>query len=321
MMRRTLCPAALAAALLAAAPAAANDSTAVLGAGGLELVHTDAVAMESEHLAISRSEVVVRYRFRNLAGRPIRSVVAFPLPEIDLSQLAETPITQPNPDPDDFVGFRVAVDGRPVAAKVEMRAWRHGVDVTDLLAALGLPVSRFHPELYPRLLAQPAHVRRALRAPEIAAWEDHDNVYPLWTMRAAFHWEQEFPADRPLAVEHRYRPVVGESSFGQYLLADTDEARQWRADFCVDERARAALAARLALARPDDPYRPMRTIAYVLTTARNWAGPIGLFHLALDKGPADSVMVTCAAGLAGPGPVWEVRDFVPARELTVAIVD
>ncbi|MCC7272735.1 MAG: DUF4424 family protein, partial [Alphaproteobacteria bacterium] len=144
---------------------------------------------------------------------------------------------------------------------------------------------------------------------------------PLWTMRAAYHWEQEFPAGRALEVEHRYKPVVGESAFGRYLLADTEDGRKWRADFCVDGPRAAALAARLALAPPDNPYRPMRTIEYVLTTARNWRGPIGSFTLTLDPGSPEAILVGCAAGLPGGPRRFAARDFVPARELVLAIVD
>lgn len=103
-------------------------------------------------------------------------------------------------------------------------------------------------------------------------------------MRAAYHWRQAFPPGQPVEVEHRYRPVVGESWFGQYLLADSEEGRKWRADHCVDDRAVALLRAKLALATAMEPYRRMRTVEYVLTTARNWQGPIGRFRLTVDAG-------------------------------------
>ncbi|BBK30765.1 uncharacterized protein DUF4424 [Stella humosa] len=300
--------------MLAALPAAANDSTAVLAAGGLVLTRAETIAMEREDLHISPAEIRVRYRFRNTGPAPVETLVAFPLPEIDLSQMAETPITAPGADPDDFVDFRVAVDGRPVVAALEMRAWRDGVEVTETLRRHGLPVSRFHPDLYPRLRAMAPPGRAELTAAGIAAWEGSENVYPLWTMRAAYHWRQAFPPGQPVEVEHRYRPVVGESWFGQYLLADSEEGRKWRADHCVDDRAVALLRAKLALATAMEPYRRMRTVEYVLTTARNWQGPIGRFRLTVDAGSPDAVMATCLPGL-------EATDYVPDRELSVAIVE
>lgn len=299
---------------LLATPAAANDSTAVLAAGGLVLTRSEAIRMEREDLQVTPGEITVRYRFRNTAQTDIRTVVAFPLPEIDLSQMAETPIEPGGADPNDFVDFRVTVDGQPVRTAVEMRAWRDGREVTDLLARHGLPVSRFHPDLYPRLRAMPADGRAALTAAGLVAWEMGENVYPLWTMRAAYHWQQVFPAGRELAVEHRYRPVVGQGWFGQYLLADTDEGRDWRALHCVDAGALARLGDKMALTTAMDPYRPMRTIAYVLTTAANWQGPIGHFRLRVASDRPDSVVVGCLLEV-------DATDFRPDRELSVAIID
>ncbi|WP_374446692.1 DUF4424 family protein [Stella sp.] len=310
-MRRA---AALLVAAVLAGPAAANDSTAVLAAGGLVLTRSETIRMEGEDLHVRPEGITVRYRFRNTGPADIRTRVAFPLPEIDLAQMAETPIAPGAADPDDFVAFRVAVDGVPVAARLEMRAWRRGREVTDLLAAHGLPVSRFHPDLYPRLRAMPEAGRQALTAAGLAAWEMGENVYPLWTMRAAYHWEQVFPAGRPLAVEHRYRPVVGQGWFGQYLLADTEEGRAWRQDHCVGPGDLARLRAKMALTTAMDPYRPMRSIAYVLTTAANWQGPIGRFRLRVESDRPDSVVLGCMLDI-------EAADFRPERELAVALVD
>ncbi|MGE0725135.1 MAG: DUF4424 family protein [Alphaproteobacteria bacterium] len=309
---------------LLAAPAVANDTTAVLGAGGLVPTVAATVRIEDEELSVAPSEIVVRYRFRNTAAEPLSTIVAFPLPEIDLATLAETPINPGGHDPDDFVDFRVTVDGAPVRPAIEMRAWRHGSEVTEVLRRHGIPVSRFHPDQYPRLRAQPPAARVALRAAEIASWEDHDNVYPLWIMRAQYHWRQTFPAGRPLAVEHRYRPVVGDSAIGTYLLNESDEAQAWRARFCVDAATRETLRRMVAAAPADNPYRRLRTIAYVLTTARNWQGPIGRFRLTLDRERPEAILVTCFPGLAPDGPTGhsvERRDFLPDAELEVAIID
>ena len=310
--------------VLAASPAEANDTTAVLAAGGLVPTRAASVAIESETLYVSPKEVRVRYRFRNAASFPLTTIVAFPLPEIDLSQLAETPITPGGPGADDFVDFRLTVGRKAVRPALEMRAWRHGQEVTGILRGHGVPVSRFHPDFYPRLKAVPPVARAALQAAEIAAWEDHDNVYPLWTMRAAYHWPQVFPGRRSLDVEHRYRPVVGEGAIGHYLLNDSDEAKAWRARFCVDAATLAALRRKVAAAPADSPYRRMRTVGYILRTARNWQGPIGTFRMVLDRERPESILVTCFRGLSAEGPTRLAstrRHYLPDRDLEFAIID
>ena len=59
--------------------ALANDSTASLDAGGLNLTFNPDIRMESEDLYLSRDEVRVVYRFRNESDH-VATLVAFPLP-------------------------------------------------------------------------------------------------------------------------------------------------------------------------------------------------------------------------------------------------
>ncbi len=66
--------------------AAANDSTGFQGTGGIELTSTDAIEMVSEDLRIGLDEIRVAYVFRNVSAQPVETMVAFPLPELDLSR-------------------------------------------------------------------------------------------------------------------------------------------------------------------------------------------------------------------------------------------
>ena len=65
------------------ASASANDSTAVLGAGGLQLVRNQAISVISEDLYVSAEAVRVTYHFRNITDAPVTYTVAFPLPPLD----------------------------------------------------------------------------------------------------------------------------------------------------------------------------------------------------------------------------------------------
>ena len=65
--------------------ASANDSAAELSIGGLVFKKTDSVAIESEELTITLETVTVRYQFRNQSPNPVTLTVAFPMPDLDLS--------------------------------------------------------------------------------------------------------------------------------------------------------------------------------------------------------------------------------------------
>ena len=82
MLRRVpILAAALAASLLLPAMAArANDGFGALGAGGIVIGHTGAIAMVSEKLSISAQYINVQYQFVNESDADITETVSFPLP-------------------------------------------------------------------------------------------------------------------------------------------------------------------------------------------------------------------------------------------------
>jgi len=316
----------LALALLTGAPASANDSYATLGAGGLRLEATDAVAMEQEDLFLSREEVRVAYVFRTLAPRDVEAVVAFPFPDIDTAMAANVPLLVPGRKGENFLDFEVSVDGRRVTPALEIRAVLPGPpekDVTALLAKHGIPLAVFTPDFFAGLDRLPAAALADLKAAgaaDVDEYEDakgrHVSVIPLWHVRSAYHWRQTFPAGRTVTVEHRYKPFVGYFWLPQKPDAET------AATFCIDPPTAAGLARRIAaMSIPGfQGHAQAADLSYVLKTARNWAGPIRRFRLTIDKGQPDTIVSLCMDGLRKIAPTRftaEFTDFVPTRDLRV----
>src|SRR5216684_1595957 len=131
---------ALAFTAVAAIPALANDSTAELSTGGLIFVHNENVEMTSEDLAISSKEVSVRYRFFNKAEKDVTVLVAFPMPDITVEG-SDQNVSVPTEDPVNFLAFATAVNGKPVTTNVEQRVIAAGLDRTQMLRALGIPLA------------------------------------------------------------------------------------------------------------------------------------------------------------------------------------
>jgi hypothetical protein len=132
-------------ALWALTPAFANDSSAELTTGGLVLAKSADIEMRSEDLSISAKEIVVRYRFFNRAAHDVMTTVAFPMPDI-VWDGPDTNIAVPAPDSPNFLDFRTAIDGQPVTAENEQKAFAKGVDITAELAALGVRRRAKRPE-------------------------------------------------------------------------------------------------------------------------------------------------------------------------------
>src|ERR1700682_4151709 len=108
--------------LMVTCAARANDSAAELSIGGLQFVRTNDIAMESEDLRISLDRVTVRYQFANTSGKPVTLTVAFPLPDIDLSE-AEN-VALPSTDPVNFVDFDTKVECVPAKFSINQQIGR-----------------------------------------------------------------------------------------------------------------------------------------------------------------------------------------------------
>ena len=310
---------------LAAAEVRANDSTAVLGAGGLVLARSPDIEMKAEDLFVSRKEIRVSYRFAVTGAKEVDTLVAFPLPDLTGSGPAGTQVTLPKPDQDNFVGFQTLVDGRPVATEIEQRVVAVGIDRTDLLKSLKIPLNPLGPKTMEALDKLPKErwdefVRLGLAVVDVfdAGKGEERHLAPTWTLRTTFYWRQVFPAGRELRVEHRYQPVAGYSVGTMLGRPDAAKDASFKADqakYCID---RSFLDGARKLKEPREA-----RLDYVLTTGANWAAPIGDFRLVVDKGAASSLVSFCAEGVKKIGPTqFEVRkkDFRPERDLAVVIV-
>jgi hypothetical protein len=306
------------AALALVFPALANDSTAELGAGGINLVRNEAVDLLSEDLFVSMDQVKVTYHFRNHTDAPVTYLVAFPLPPLDAKTPEEMNIVLPDAANDDFVDFHVTVDGKDVAAKLDQRVSALGVDRTDELKQRRLPLNPIADGLYDRLQALSPEDRDALNRIGMIL-VDPDSVQAAWRLDQTYYWEQTFPPGTDIVVEHDYKPVVGFSFFGDYELKDAS----YRDKYCMDESFIRTAKAKLAvIANAENPYLDEKRISYILTTANNWASPIRSFHLVIDKGSPDAIVSFCGAGVKKIGPTaFEVNatDYVPEKELEILI--
>ncbi|BDA86843.1 hypothetical protein Sa4125_43850 [Aureimonas sp. SA4125] len=308
----------------------ANDSSAQKAAGGLELIANDRVRMVAEDLRISPTAIDIQYVFQNDGTEDQELTVAFPLPAIEGFGLSQQPVDLPFPDQPNFVGFTVAVDGKAIEPELEERAFVGDRDVTAILRRHGLGLNP---------LGTGEKALGDLSAEDYAELESQGIATPrdfgeaLWRYEAKFHFDQTFPAGRPVAVTHSYRPVTGRTFLVKSSIGDPADTRT----YCIDagtKRAMAGVIRKAAAASYEaDPVEnaglkadPMDGVAYsavvqyILTTANNWAGPIGTFRLTIDKGAPGNVVSLCQDGLTKTSPTtfeFTARDYVPKRDLAI----
>ena len=129
---------------VAVSPLLANDSSAELSVGGLVFTHSADVSMQSEDLSISPDLVVVRYKFLNQSPKPVTLTVAFPLPDIDLSDADNYAI--PINDPVNFLAFQTRIAGKPITFTMHQRAFLGDKDVSVAVRGAGIPLLPLGPQ-------------------------------------------------------------------------------------------------------------------------------------------------------------------------------
>ena len=294
--------------------AAANDSTAEIAGGGLILLRSDTVTMEREALYISPDQVRVEYVFRNNGQTGIESLVAFPMPVIAPADYTEGDLGVQNRDDDNFVEFSTTANGLKVEPELEMRALSYGLDITDELKALSVPLNPLAGRTEQAIGKLPAESLAGLQL-KGAIHDAGDGPRPGWSLRSTYFWRQSFPAGEDIEISHRYRPVTGASFYWDGVFTQSN----YRTKYCIDKATEAAI--RKSAAAHNGALLENR-ISYVLTTGGNWAGPIKDFRLVIDKLQPAAVVSFCMDGVKKIAPTqFEIRrnDFIPERDLDILI--
>ncbi len=307
-----------------------NDSAAELSIGGLRFTRTNEITMDSEELRISIDRVNVRYQFTNISGKPATLTVAFPLPDIDLSE-AEN-IALPSNDPVNFVDFETKVDGVPAKFTINQRAFVGDKDVSSILSRFKLPLLPIGNREV-RVQELPASTRdelvsNGLLLPAGTSDSGRTNYEFAWIVKTSAVRQQTFPIDHSVSVEHRYRPSVGSSADTilrkalRQNKALAAEIGRYRTEFCVSDSFLAAVD-KIASVNPSKSAIQERRIAYILNTGANWAGPIKNFKLTIDPGAGDRFVSFCTKGLEATSPnalEFTATDFKPTGDLKILFV-
>jgi hypothetical protein len=300
-----------------------DDTAASIGIGGLVFQHMDHIRMNREDLYISPLQVRIRFEFVNESSAAIDTIVAFPLPDIDQEQLANVGIdVRVKKDPVNFVGFKTSVNGEPVTLNVEQRAFTESGhrDVSAELRRYGVPLNSgiVGFGVFNKL---PKATVAALKRSGIV----DEGGGPGWTVSTKFWWRQRFEPGKTVVINQSYQPMTGSHFNSQYASRfDPDP------DTCPTAATTAALKAMYAAMPPCKSYdcnvgALFNATQYVLTTGKNWDGPIRLFHLTLDKLKPSNILSTCwRPRLKQTSPTtFEsiLRNFTPQQDLKILVVE
>lgn len=310
-------------------PASANDSTAEIAIGGLTLVPSEAISLDSEDLYISKDEVRVDYRFTNTTDKDVETLVAFPLPDQVPDESGDVVFADMKGD----LNFSTVVDGNAVTYDVVEQALVGGNDVTKRVTDLGLSLNSTADweGFQAKMKAIAEADRKALHSEGVVSsyGNETETVYqPMWTLRTSVTRKQVFPAGKTVSVQHRYHPLAGGSVGGNLNPEhrNADWSKEYGARSCIDNDFYRAFDKALKLRATEENASPYTEVwlGYVLKSGANWKGPIKDFRLVVDKGKPENLVSFCAEGVKKIAPTqFEVRktDFEPKDDLLVMIVE
>lgn len=330
---------------LAPASAMANDGYGGLTATGLQFGKSKTTRMLSEDLYLSPHQVKVRYVFRNDGPKDEQGEVIFPLPPISLAELQVTGFALPEEKlrQDNAVDFQALVNGKKVAVQTERRAYLEpqepeqqtasfrydtpGKDVTSLLQQYGLPLSFNHEQIAAAIARLPQTAKDKLHAEGLVNFFEGEPPMLQWSIVERYHWPQVFPAGQELRIEHQYNPAPpgGIFDWPEKQTEIADYHRELLTTYCIDSGTQKALG---KLLHPPTGKRPPGAglavyLNYVLTTANTWHGPIGTFHLTIDKERPQNIVSLCMDDIRKTGPTTfevERKNFTPHKDIQLLLV-
>lgn len=324
----------LGAALLAcsamSAPALA-DSATELAVGGLVFTRSAEISLETAELTITPERVSVRYVFVNQAQTPATVTMAFPMPDIDLSEADNYAI--PTDDPVNLVAFQTKVDGKAVTFTINQRAFLGDKDISASIKRASLPLLPIGSQSN-RIAQLPKEARdrlinEGLLIPAGTDAKGQQLHAGSWTVKTSVVRQQTFPAGKPVVVEHQYRTSMG-VSFDTILrkglrdnAAMEQEVKRYRTGYCVPDDLLRGIDRIAGDAEENTAQLRERRISYVLKTGANWLGPIKDFKIVIDKGKPDRLVSFCLDNVKKISPTaFEVRmkDFTPDRDLKILLI-
>ena len=242
-------------------------------------------------------------------------------------------VAYPTDNQENLLGFRTTVAGQPVDAKVEQKVVAAGVDRTDLLRQLGIPLAPQLPATNAALDRLPKEKWDELIKLGLAEIVEYDagkgmqkHLEARWTLKTTYYWEQTFPPQAELVIEHSYQPSVGSSvstSLGQDWARKDGHYPDYETKYCTDKDLISTVEKATKAAKDTGIAYSEQRIDYILATGANWSGPIKDFRLVVDKGAPDNIVSFCGEGVKKIGPTqFEMRktDFTPNGDLKVLIL-
>ena len=312
----------LAAPLAGPAAAEENDGLADAVVSPLRFAADSGLVVAEARVALSLGRQERSWVIAAPGPSAVTTLFALALPRLDAATASlDGLVRRPGAD---FLGLALAIDGRPLAATIDSRASRLGVDLTERLKADGVPVDPWTTANVEKALAAVAPERRPFYAERgLVVW-DGDAVGRFgWDVDTTLSWTATVPAGGRVTVTEAHVPTVGTALLSAVGL----ERLLARPDCRPDAATAAALKKALAPAKgaATTTASMSRRLRVALADPGRPAVPLGRLAVTLETPTATTLVVACGP-LAGrrTGPttvVFEATAITPTADLDLLLID
>ncbi len=148
---------------------------------------------------------------------------------------------------------------------------------------------------------------------------------PVWELESIFGGKRLSPPTRML----RSSTVTSRASAAAPVLSSRSMAKpseaypDYQKRYCVDQAFVDATTKLESKNKDPEVFYFEQWLSYILTTGNNWYGPIGDFHLTVDKLHAESLVSFCGENVKKTGPTtFEMRakDYYPMDDLNILLI-
>ena len=253
-------------------------------AGGIVIDPSAEVVVAKEDVYLSVRQVRVSYVYESATAQTVAMGFPMPIVPIDGGPDHLGSGTAPS-DHTNYAAATVTVDGKTVTPKAREFAYFNGVDITEELAALGIPAYVPDGETLKSLLAgaDVAKVDDLVRREIIYRGSYGDPEGVNWQYQSVLEWDQELAAGTT-QVELTYEPMngypgdVNNAYFGEGSEEDVPYIAEVRAFYCIDD----ALLKALNKKRAEGAYFDLVWTSFA-PSAEEKARPVKAFSLVVDK--------------------------------------
>jgi len=286
-----------------------------LSVAGLRIASHQDLAVEAIDIAVSATRVTYTYRLGNKGTAELRLAASITLPPLEVSSNEDETYRIATGNAENPIGLSLTADGKPVNAKVIVRAYALDIDRLTEIKALNLPLVPFGPEIEKALTGLAPDALARLTQLGIISPPDDQNSPRLadWNLNVIYTWDQVLPPGKTTTIAMTFQPVSGGFQLNNETAGALDDFKE---DTCLADQLIKTLKARVS----KSPTPVTELLISIVKPTRWLDNPAPT--ITVEKPKPDTIVALCGSNVkTSPTRITaKVADDETAEDLRVLLI-